>query len=179
MHCSHFYLTVHSDHWKSYSRTKKYTIQCKISFKELKETYNAGIFMRITLIHLDIFASNEQKPKMAILMPDWICTQMINPPKILKIPFFFISHIPSSANTTIVAAVASATAGVGPRSLAAQLLYRRRRFHPSLSLSLPSLSVLLKLSIYLHIRWLVREKDRERVCQQSTESDMREIFVIW
>lgn len=70
MHCSHFYLTVHSDHWKSYSRTKKYTIQCKISFKELKETYNAGIFMRITLIHLDIFASNEQKPKMAILMPD-------------------------------------------------------------------------------------------------------------
>lgn len=160
-------------------KDKKYTIQCKISFKELKETYNAGIFMRITLIHLDIFASNEQKPKMAILMPDWICAHMINPPKILKIPFFFISHIPSSANTTIVAAVASATAGVGPRSLAAQLLYRRRRFH--LSLSLSTLSVCFAEAFNLSSHSLVdsRERQRERVCQQSTERDMWEIFVIW
>lgn len=49
-----------------------------------KLTYNVRVFMRITLVHHHVFATNIQKPKMTKFTSNWIVSQMINPSEILE-----------------------------------------------------------------------------------------------
>lgn len=50
----------------------------------MSEAHNVGVFMRITLVHLDILASDEEKPEVTVLVADGIDPQMIDPPEVLK-----------------------------------------------------------------------------------------------
>lgn len=42
MHCSHLHLTVHSDHWKSYSRTKNTQFNANYHLKNSKKRTMPG-----------------------------------------------------------------------------------------------------------------------------------------
>jgi hypothetical protein len=43
-------------------------------------SYNAGVLVGITLVHLDVLAPNEEVPEMAVLVPNRIHAQMVHPP---------------------------------------------------------------------------------------------------
>ena len=47
-------------------------------------SYNAGKLVGIALVHLHILAPDKQETKMAVLTPNRIDPQMINPSKILE-----------------------------------------------------------------------------------------------
>lgn len=55
-----------------------------LKIKNKKRAYDAGVFVGIALIHLDIFAANEQESEMAILVADGVDAQMINPAEVIS-----------------------------------------------------------------------------------------------
>lgn len=91
--------------------------------------------MRISFIHLNIFASNEKKTKITVLMTDLIHTQMINPTKILKRPSFSAAATAATATASTIIKISGKTnfseitGNLLLRSVGGNKFLRSRRCH--------------------------------------------------